>query len=330
MVHDVAGVAGVQAMLLRGAGHDVDQISLPQTGASWGWPAKAVALPFRLAAYRPAIDRLRRGNYDIIHIHWLTQGITGELSGRPYFVQVHGSDVHLNLRNPVYRAVTRSVLGRARAVFYVTPDLREPLREVSGKLRYLPNPVDVDALVPKAVPTRVEKVLIFTRLDPAKGVDRIFPAVERLSRIVEVAALDWGQLATAYVRTHGRWVDFVRPVPHAEIGPFLHQFDAVIGQMRRGSLGLSEIESLAAGRPVISGIDWGLYPGDPPPVIGARDPDAIIAAVEQLKQSQPEIEGLSNAGIAWATRNHGLEHHLELLEAAYFGSKPAPKDLVAK
>ncbi len=330
MVHDVAGVAGVQAKLLRSAGHDVDQISLPQTGASWRWPAKGIALPFRVAAYKPAIDRLRVGKYDVIHIHWLTQGIVGELAGRSFFVQAHGSDAHLNADNPIYRPITRSVLKRAEAVFYVTPDLRALLKDAEGKLLYLPNPVDVKALAPKAVPERVERMLIFTRLDPVKGVDRIFPAVERLARVVEVTALDWGPLSRAYSQAYGRWVRFIPVVPHPEIGPFLEQFDVVIGQMKQGSLGLSEIESLASGRPVITGIDWELYRDDPPPVIQASSPDAIIEAVEQLRQGRLEIGSLANAAMAWAERNHGLEHHLELLEAGYFGSELTPKDLVSK
>lgn len=326
MVHDIAGVAGVQAKLLRGAGHDVDEISLPRTGESWGWPAKGIALPFRVAAYRPAIDRLRNGAYDVIHIHWLTQGITGVLAGRPFIVQAHGSDVHAHLRNPVYRAVTRSVLKRAGAVLYVTPDLREPLKDFDSKLRYLPNPIDVDALAPRTMPTRVDRVLIFTRLDAVKGVDRIFAAVERLRPMVEITAVEWGELARPYARTYSRWVDFVAPVPHAEIGPFLQRFDAVIGQMGSGALGLSEIEALAAGRPVITGIDWNLYgDDDPPPVVRASDPDALVKAVEDLQQGRPDINALSGEGMAWTRRHHGFERHLSLLEAAYFDPRVTEK-----
>ena len=59
LVHDVAGVAAVQAELLRSAGHEVDELSLPVVGASWDWPAKAFALPLRLLLYWPAAFRRR-------------------------------------------------------------------------------------------------------------------------------------------------------------------------------------------------------------------------------------------------------------------------------
>jgi glycosyltransferase involved in cell wall biosynthesis len=323
LVHDVAGVAAVQARLLRGAGHDVDEIPLSTFGARLKWPAKALALPLRLSAYLPAVSQLRRERYDVVHIHWLANGIVGVLAGGSFFAQAHGSDVHRNLANPLYRWVSRSVLRDARAVFYVTPNLSAYMNEYREKLVYLPNPVDVDELSAPA-PARVSRVLIFTRLDPIKGVDRIFPAVERLSNLVEVSALDWGPLANQYVRDYQRWVHFEKTVPHAEVGDFLGRFDLVIGQMKQGILSLMEIEALGSGRPLITGIDSSLYLEDPPPVIAASDADAIAAAVEKLRDDPAEVARLSREGRDWVVRNHGYSHHLRLLEAAYFGPAARP------
>ena len=329
LVHDVAGIAEVQAQLLRGAGHEVDQIALPVIGATWRWPAKAAALPIRLAAYLPTVMRLRRGKYDVVHVHWLTHGIVGVLARRPFFAQAHGSDLHLNLNNPIYRLVTRRVLRSATKVFYVTPNLRTFLKEVDCKLLYLPNPVDMRGVgQPYPPPSQVSKVVVFTRLDPVKGVDRIFPAVERLSASVDVTAFEWGSLARDYVKRYKRWVNFVKPVPHNDIGAFLSQFDVAIGQMKQGILSLMEIEALAAGRPLITAIDSSLYEDDPPPVVAASGADEIVAAVDALRSSPHRLEELSRKGREWALRNHSYAHHLELLQAAYFGS-PAPQPAIS-
>lgn len=324
LVHDIAGVAKVQAQLLRDAGHEVDQIALPQIGASWGWPVKGLAIPLRLASYLPAIRKLRSNHYDIVHIHWLSQGIVGLLIGGPFFAQAHGSDLHVNLRNPVLRLLTRTVLEHAKVVFYVTPNLLAYGRGLEHKFRYLPNPVQVDESIELRPPTRLARALIFTRLAPVKGVDQIFPAADRLRTSIELTALDWGPLAREYVQQYGRVVRFVPPVPHDGIGSFLAQFDIVIGQMRQGSLGLSELEAMSAGRPVITGIDWNLYPEDPPPVIAAANADGIVAAVEKLKDDEGELARLSRDGREWVRRNHGYGRHLQLLEAAYFGSAASP------
>lgn len=328
LVHDIAHVARVQAQLLREAGHQVDQIALSEVGASWRWPAKAIAIPLRLAAYAPVIMRLRRAHYDVVHIHWLSQGIVGLPIGRQFFAQAHGSDLHVNMRNPLLRMVTRSVLERAKLVFYATPDLLAHAPGFEHKLRYLPNPVQVEEPPGSPPPTRLARAVIFTRLAPVKGVDRIFPAVERLRKSVELTALAWGPLAGQYMRLYGGLVEFVPPMPHDEIGAFLKRFDLVIGQMHQGSLGLSELEAMAVGRPVITGIDWSLYPHDPPPVLAATNASGIADAVERLKDDEGELARLSRDAREWVRRNHGYARHLQLLEQAYFDSDRSPTPII--
>lgn len=319
LVHDIAGVATTQAQLLRAAGHEVDQIVLPEIGASWRWPAKALAIPFRLAAYLPAIRRLRSSRYDIVHIHWLSQGVVGLLIGRPFFAQAHGSDLLANMRKPGLGMVTRAVLKRAKLIFYVTPDLIAYAPGFEHKFRYLPNAVQV--VEPAGPPpARLDRAIIFTQLHTRKGVEQIFPAVERMSRSVELTALDYGPLAGEYMQRYGRVVRFVPRVPHDEIRAFLAQFDIVIGQMRQGSLGLSELEAMAVGRPVITGIHSRNYAEDPPPVIPAAGADDVAAAVERLKDATEELARLSREGREWVLRNHSFARNLQLLEEAYFGS----------
>jgi glycosyltransferase involved in cell wall biosynthesis len=144
-----------------------------------------------------------------------------------------------------------------------------------------------------------------------------------MSKSVELTALDWGPLAREYAQRYAAFVHFARPVPHEEIGALLAQFDIVIGQMQQGSLGLSELEAMAAGRPLITGIDSSFYPEDPPPVIAAANAEAIADAVERLKDDEAELARLSREGREWVRRNHGYSRHLQLLEEAYFGSADA-------
>jgi len=98
--------------------------------------------------------------------------------------------------------------------------------------------------------------------------------------------------------------------------------------MKQGILSLMEIEALAAGRPLITAIDSSLYEDDPPPVVAASGADEIVAAVDALRSSPHRLEELSRKGREWALRNHSYAHHLELLQAAYFGS-PAPQPAIS-
>jgi glycosyltransferase involved in cell wall biosynthesis len=319
LVHDVAGVAQTQAEILRGAGHEVDQIRLPDFGAGWGWAAKALTLPIRLALYVPAVLRLRGGGYDVIHIHWVPRGIVGLLAGRPYLVQAHGSDLHMHVNTPALHTLCRLVLERARAIFYVTPNLESYVHRFADRLVYLPNPVNVRSLsrAPRA-PQSVRRIAIFMRLDPVKGVERVFPAVERLASMgIEMTALRWGPLTSEYTARYGAFVRFVDPVAHDRIGEFLEAFDLVVGQMEQGALGLSELEAMGAGRPLVSGIDRDMYPGDKPPVVSSYDPDELVEQITRLRDDSRRLENLSGEGRAWVRRNHGYERHLQLLESAY-------------
>jgi len=321
LVHDVAGVAANQAKLLRDAGYEVDQIPLWTPGGNWDWPQKALLVPFRALAYIPLILKLRRGKYDVVHIHWLLHGLVGQFIGQPFFVQAHGTDLHENLRHPVLRWATRRVLKSAAIVFYVTPNLLSFLEGFEDKARLLPNPIDVDSVPIAPPPAEVSDVLIFTRLDPVKGVDEIFKAVERLSQIVRLQAVEWGPVAREYTRRYKAWVRFTRPLPRAQIEAYLQSFDLVIGQMKQGILGLSEIEALAAGRPLVTGVDNTLYREDPPPLLAVGNAEDIVAAITGVQRDSAELARLSVTGREWARRNHGFARHLELLESSYFGER---------
>ncbi len=329
LVHDIAGVAEVQAEILRRAGHDVDHIRLPDFGARWPWFAKALTLPVRLLMYLPTARRLRNGGYDVIHIHWVPRGVVGLMTGKPFLIQAHGSDLHVEINTPGLFRLNRRVLENARVIFYVTPNLEPFIHRFGGKLRYLPNPVNVRSLAraPQA-PEAVRRVVIFMRLDVVKGVEKVFPAVQRLAGMVELTALAWGPLAAEYRERYGEFVRFVEPVPHDQVGTFLEQFDLVVGQMEQGALGLSEIEAMAAGRPLISGIDRSLYyPGEGPPVVFSGHPEQLIEQIAVLQDDAKRLANLSREGREWVVRNHGYERHLELLESAYFGAPARERDM---
>ncbi len=318
LVHDVAGVAATQAEILRAAGHRVDHIRMPQFGAGWSWLAKALTLPIRLLLYLPVVVRLRRGRYDVIHIHWVPRGVVGLLARRPFLIQAHGSDLHVELRAPGVFRLNRRVLDSAERIFYVTPNLERYVRRHQGKLCYLPNPIAVPAAT--RAPAQVRSIVIFMRLDPGKGVRFVFPAVRHLAASMDVTALAWGPLTDELIRRYGDVVRVVPPVPHEGVGRFLQQFDLVVGQMEQGALGLSELEAMAAGRPLISGIDRDLYRGDKPPVVSSYSAGELIEQIERLKDDSRRLENLSREGRAWVRRNHGFERHLRLLETAYFGT----------
>jgi glycosyltransferase involved in cell wall biosynthesis len=325
IVNDVAGVARLEVEGLRKAGWEADFYNLPKPGAKWPIWAKAIVLPVRLALSVPVIMRLRRGRYDLVHVHFASQGFVGAASGRPYFLHAHGSDLHLNLSNPLMRAWSRAWMRRARGIFYVTPNLAPFVAEFGARAILLANPVDVARFAAIESPKQIGRVLVFLRLAPVKGAQTIFDAVDQITRRVSLAALDWGPLADDYKKMYGDRVEFLQPVAHDEVPTLLARFDAVIGQMEQGVPGLSELEAMAAGRAVIMRLDSSLFRDDPPPVVNVSSGSDVAGAIERLQSDPGQAAALSESGPSWVQRHHGLEAHVRVLLDAY-RAEPAGSD----
>ena len=323
VVNDIAGVATTEVSALRAAGWDAYFHEVRRIGARWPRWAKVAAAPLRLALTVPLILRLRRGRYDIVHVHFVSQGFLGALSGRPFVLHAHGSDLHQNLSNPVYRAWTRMWMRRARAILYVTPNLKPYLNEFAAKARLVPNPVDTKRFAGIQPPSALRSVLIFMRLEPIKGARKVFDAVDELSRSVAISAMAWGQLTDELRRAHGSSVTFLDPVPHDEVPALIGRFDAVVGQMEQGVPGLSELEAMSAARPVFMRLDFA--DGDPPPVVNVAGTSELVAAVARLRDQPKAMVPLGEAGRAWVERRHGLKPHIDALTEIYREALATPR-----
>jgi hypothetical protein len=271
----------------------------------------------RLFLYLPLIVRLRRGGYDWLHVHFVSQGVVGLAAGRPFFIHAHGSDLRLNPRLGLLRVLNRRVLDRAIGIFHVTPELRPLLGRHASRSRWLPNPISDRYFADGGTGRLVRKALIFVRLDPIKAPERIFDVTGPLAEIVELTAIRWGVLAAEYEARWGDEVHFIERVPPATVKDLLAGFDLVIGQMGVGVLGLSELEAMAGGLVVVMNLEAGLYEGEPPPVLATEGGVDLVAKVRLLVADPAEIGRRVEAGREWVRRHHSFASHLALLETAY-------------
>lgn len=317
IVNDVAGVGSLQTRILNQAGDEAAFIDLPKPGGSWPLYAKVFTVPVRLAQYVPIIRKLRRDDFDLVHIHFLSHGFIGPLIGKPFVLHGHGHDVHTNLRNPFYRWVSRFAMKRARAIYYVTPDLAPFLADFADKSYLLPNPLEPMFFTKVKPPAELRRVLFFTRLYPIKGPEEIFESTPELARLVDVSAISWGPLGPALRERFGHAVHFIDRVPREQVPALIDSFDAVIGQMKLGILSLSELEAMARGRVVLMRLDRSLYPDDPPPVVDVRDGQELVEAVRRLQRDPREMRRLSDAGRDWVARHHSVEGFLKVLRRGY-------------
>lgn len=121
---------------LRAAGTDVEVVS-PATfrhyGVAYGAgivgnlrlrPQRVLALPLMLSAFAAAARRAAR-DADLLHAHWLPAGLVALSTGKPFVLQLWGTDVELARR---MRTLARSVVRRARLVICASRALAEDAR----------------------------------------------------------------------------------------------------------------------------------------------------------------------------------------------------------
>lgn len=280
---DVAGVFVRDAVEhLRSAGLEVEVVSpasFRHYGLAYGHgivgnlrraPWKALLVPFFLASYARAARRAAK-RADLVHAHWLVSALPALKTGKPFVVQLWGTDVELARRVPW---IARCLLRRARLVLAPSESLADAARELGARdVRVVPAGVRV----PEAVgePDEPPHVLYVGRLSEEKGIEELLEATEGLPRVI----VGDGPLRE-------RAPDAVGFIAPDALGPFYERAAVVVCPSRREGYGVVAREAMAHGRPVVATAVGGLADAVEDGVTGLlvppRDPAALRAALERL------------------------------------------------
>jgi glycosyltransferase involved in cell wall biosynthesis len=310
--NDVAGrfiadsVEGVRAL-----GIDVDVVS-PASFADFGiaygggiaqnlrgarW--KLALVPAFMAAYMRAARRAAR-DADLVHAHWIPSALAARATGKPYVLQVWGTDIALARRMP---ALVRPLLRGARGVIAASEYLADEARALGARdPRVVPSGVDIPESV--AEPDDPPHVLFAGRLSREKGILEFVEATEGLPRVI---------VGDGPYRS--RIPDALGFVPPSELGAYYERAAVVCVPSRREGYGMTARESMAYGRPVVVTRVGGLadLAGPGVEVIESRDVTALRLMVTALL-GDPERR--STEGAAGRAR-----------AAAAFGRAPAAERL---
>ena len=231
-------------------------------------PWLALFVPALLASF---VRAARRADADLLHAHWLPSGWVAARTGKPYVVQVWGTDVELARRAP---RLARSVLRQARLVIAASTALADSARALgAAKVEVIPSGVELPPDVgEEASPP---EVLYAGRLSPEKGVEELVAASQGLNLVV---AGD-GPLRPQVPGALGF-------VPHDELQHLYARAAVVACPSRREGFGVACLEAMAHGRPVVASAVGGLkdlvVDGKTGLLVPPGDPEALRAALERL------------------------------------------------
>jgi glycosyltransferase involved in cell wall biosynthesis len=231
-------------------------------------PWSALFVPALLTSF---VRAARGVDADLLHAHWLASGWVAARTGKPYVVQVWGTDVELARRAP---RLARGVLRRARLVIAASTALADSARALgAARVEVIPSGVELPPEVgEEASPP---EVLYAGRLSPEKGVEELVAASRGLNLVV---AGD-GPLRPQVPGALGF-------VPHDELQHLYARAAVVACPSRREGFGVACLEAMAHGRPVVASAVGGLkdlvVDGETGLLVPPRDPEALRAALERL------------------------------------------------
>jgi glycosyltransferase involved in cell wall biosynthesis len=269
-------------MALREAGVEVSVVS-PATFRHYGIaygdgivnnlrakPWKIIVLPLFFLSFSLAARRASR-DADVVHAHWLPSSVPALGTGKPFVLQLWGSDVALARR---VRPLARRLVGRAKIVVCASTALAAAARELGARdVRVIPSGVAIPDSV--AEPDDPPHLLYVGRLSEEKGVRELAEAADGLPLVV----VGDGPLRSLFPQAVGF-------VPPSELGAYYERAAVVVVPSRREGYGVVAREAMAYGRPVVATAVGGLVDAVEDGVTGmlvpSRDPRALRAALERL------------------------------------------------
>jgi len=232
----------------------------------WLWLfVPAMLVSFARAARQAARDA------DVVHAHWLPSGLVAVAAGRPFVVQLWGTDVALAQHVPW---AARRLLRRARRVVCASHELADAARRLGAReVRVIPNGIDVPA--GPGEPDDPPHVLYAGRLSAEKGVRELVAATQGLPLVVAGDGPLRDQVPGA--------LGFV---PHDRLLGLYERAAIVACPSYREGFGVVCAEAMAHGRPVVASAVGGLrnlvVDGETGLLVPPGDVAALRAALEQL------------------------------------------------
>ena len=226
-------------------------------------PWKALLLPLFLASYTIAARRAAR-DADLVHAHWLPSALPAVQTGRPFVLQLWGTDVELATRA---RWAARRLVRRARIVLCPSEHLAVAARNLDAQeVSVVPSGVAIPDAV--GAPDEPPHALFVGRLSEEKGILDFVEATEGLPRVI----VGDGPLRE-------RIPEAVGFVPPRELGLYYTRASVVVCPSHREGYGVVAREAMAYGCPVIvtgvGGLADAVDDGVTGLVVAPRDPRAL-------------------------------------------------------
>ncbi len=243
---------------------------------------------------------IRKNKIDLIHSHFATTpGLLGYflsiLSGKKRILTVHGSDVNVYLQKGSIGRLVKFVLSKYQVIVAVSPNLQKKLTDfLEREVISIPNGVDHSIFSPEK--SEKNGIGFIGALVNEKNPRDFIELIRELRKkgIVEPAYM----IGEGYLRkelediSQGLNIIFLGEIIDAE--KYLKKFKAVVSTSKTEGFGLSILEAMACGIPVVSLVSPGSSYLLDNLTLTVKEKNQLVDLVEKIILNQKFRTELSN------------------------------------
>ncbi len=297
------------------------------------YPPYTVALASRMAQVA------QKHQLDILHVHYaiphaLSAFMANQMTGVPYVVTLHGSDVHTLGADPAYQPATRFAVEAAHAVTCVTNHICQTAEQTLGvrcSIEPITNFTDTELFKPNACEFQMrngkQQLIHVSNFRPVKRVSDLVTAFAQIaSEVPDVDLLLLGDGPTRHdvdrlIRKYELNNRIQCPGFKRDVHQYLRCADAFALSSELEGAPLSLLEAMSCGLPVVStavgGIPEIIEDGENGLLVPFGDIDAMAEKLYAILTDSTLAGRLGKQARQHIIKHHTVEKVLPQYEAIY-------------
>lgn len=290
-------------------------------------------IPYVLFTVLAVRRRLRGAQYNVNHSHFIFPGgtvcyILKKLTGLPYIITAHGSDVpnynpnRFRLLHRMLRPFWRKVVSDADLIICPSKSIEDLIKKATEQVRtqIIPNAIDTDKFKPGAKDPR--NLLVVTRMFERKGVQFLLRALVGMSDAFNINIVgDGPYLHTLKTMARELKIDaqFWGHVDNdsAELKELYETASIFVFTSEAENFPIVLLEAMIAGAAIVtsSGTGCAEVVGDTALLVPIRDSDAIGSALNKLTRDPDLVARLGKSARERVISRYGwngvIDQHID-------------------
>ena len=202
------------------------------------------------------------------------------------------------------------------AIVYTNPNIVGRMSHLQSRKIYLEHPIETNRYKPIKVDRYEDRILCWAKLDKIKGIDIIFEVARNLPQYqFDIPFI--GEDKDHYRTIRPRNVNLLPRLLPEEIPKLINKYPLIMGQFTIGVFGLSELEAMSCGKPVVAywNRKYDVLYEDPCPILSSTNASEIV----KLIKLNIGNESLGKLNREWILRTHSTAIVVDKLVDIYNG-----------